>query len=46
MNTNIVIISSLTLLQIQRNQQRFGNYQTAGNISWHKVQILYDTARI
>ena len=33
-----IVISSLTLLQIQRNLQRSWNYQTAGNTYWRKVQ--------
>ena len=37
-------ISSLTLLQIQRNLQRSWNYQTADNTYWRKAQgtfVLY-----
>ena len=37
MNTYIVIVSSLTLLQIQRNPQHFKNYQIVGNTYWHKA---------
>ena len=33
-----IVISSLTLLQIQRNLQRSWNYQTTGNTYWRKVQ--------
>ena len=37
----INVISSLTLLQIPRNQQRFWNHQIVGNKYLHKVQGTY-----
>ena len=36
-----IVISSLTLLQIQRNLQRSWNHQNAGNTYLHKVRETY-----
>ena len=36
-----IVISSLTLLQIQRNPQHFWNHQIVGNTYLHKVRETY-----